>query len=134
MCCAALVARTSVSRRIDGRARSPFSQGLGGSNVAHAVATQATHAASRRSMPREQRTYAGLDRVALVVAEAFLDRDDDAVAIDQERTRHFLDAVRRGSRALRVEHHGERGRDVAQELLRVGASLVDVDTDDREAV
>lgn len=82
MCCVSFVCSGSASKRIDGRARSPFSHDFGGANAHPASATTA-HAAKSRSMLREQRADLRFDIVAALVAEAFLDRDDVALAVDQ---------------------------------------------------
>src|SRR5579862_9559085 len=122
----------SVSKRIDGRARSPFSQGFGGSIAAHAPVAMTAHATSDTSMIREQRTNAGLELVLALVVKAFLDRDDLSTAIDQVGARHAFHVVGGRRLPLRVVDDREPRGCVAQETLGILPTLVDVDADDRQ--
>src|SRR5512144_2848066 len=94
MCCVAFVASTSASKRIAGRARSPFSHGFGGANAAQPASARAPEITATRTMRPgslvrgEQCTNPRLERRGAIVVEPLLDGDDDAVAIDQVRARH----------------------------------------------
>src|ERR1044072_2555003 len=102
MCCVSFVSSGSASKRIDGRARSPLSHGFGGAISEPTAGATMAQTATSRSMLREQRTDARLDVVATLVVKALLDRDDVALAIDQERARHAFHVVRCRRPALRA--------------------------------
>src|SRR5579884_2983606 len=110
MCAVAFTESGSASKRIDGRARSPFSHGFGGTIVAQPPMIAAAHATTIASMLREQCTNARFELVLALVAKTLLDGDDVSAAIDQVRARHALHLVRSGRTPVGIVDDGEACR------------------------
>src|SRR6478735_7256914 len=89
---------------------------------------------SRNSAAGQQCLDALLELAATAFKEAALDEDHVAAGIDQIGSGHALHAERGGRRSGFIEDDWKACRQLRQEFVGVGALLVDVDRNDRQAL